>query len=1191
MFGHIFRFEVNFHRRQFLFYILSGVFFLLTFLSTTSPYVSMGTSFPNVNINAPIAVISTMGTLSILTMFGAVAFAASGVVRDYDLKTAELFLTTRVTKFSYIYGRFFGAFVFSMGIFLAGLLGVYLGELAPWLDQERIGETSWGAYAFALFAMGLPTIFITSAIFFCLATVTRSMMLTYVAAIAFLMLTFVLGSFNEPETVKTVAKIEPFGLTALGEQTRYWTVFEKNELIPSLEGDFLLNRAAWTGIGLFFLGLAYILFPFSVETVRFGRKRRQTETETEEAVPTLHHIDVPSANRAFGFSANLQQYVSQTRMEVRHIIRGAPFIVLMLLGVLNVVGAAAGSISNLFGTPVYPTTGMLILLINGSLSISLLGVLVYYSGEIMLKERVANFSEISDSMPYPNWVMMAAKLTGLIMVVVMMLLVAAVAAIGVQIYNEYYEFQLLVYLQGLLMFFQFPLYFMCVASIFFFVITRSRYITMFLMVLYAIALIAFPQLGWQHYLYRLDKPGVPYSVFTGYTHLIEAYWWYTLYWALWGLLLLVAIHLLWPRGSEFTMKSALAVARQRFTNPVRGLAAAVAVLLLVTGGFIYNNTVVLNPYISSIDLEERQAEYEKLYKQYQYLAQPEIINVYAEVDIYPDEREVLISGYYDIENRTDDVINELHITLQPPVHMESLEFPGAHLRDTNRSYGYSIYDLVEPMQPGETRRMTYKTSWLTPGFMNNGASMKLTTDGTFFNNLDAFPIVGYQSGAELQDQSKRRKYGLESIERMRKIDDTEAHQVTSFGTSTRVDFETVVSTKAGQLAIAPGYLQEEWTEDGRAYYHYKMDAPIWNFYSFLSGDYKAKKDMWNDVSIEVYYKHGYNVDRMIYASKKSLDYFTTHFSDYQYKQYRIIEFPRYQGTFAQSFPNTIPFSETIGFVADLRDRKNIDYVYYVTAHELAHQWWAHQVLGADVQGQTLIVETLSQYFALMVMKNEYGEDTMKKFLEFELDNYLQSRGGELIEELPLYLVENQQYIHYRKGSVALYALQDYIGEDRVNAALRSFIEKYAFKGAPYPTTLDLLAEIRAVAGPEHDALIADLFEKIVLFDLKVEEVAVNKTPDGKYHVSMDVSLAKFEADGEGQETEVDVRGSFDIALLGEKDEETDVYDVIYLEKYPIDENTHQITIISDIKPVSVGIDPFNKLIDRNPEDNIKAVDS
>ena len=131
----------------------------------------------------------------------------------------------------------------------------------------------------------------------------------------------------------------------------------------------------------------------------------------------------------------------------------------------------------------------------------------------------------------------------------------------------------------------------------------------------------------------------------------------------------------------------------------------------------------------------------------------------------------------------------------------------------------------------------------------------------------------------------------------------------------------------------------------------------------------------------------------------------------------------------------MPFSESIGFIADLRDPDDIDYVFYVTAHELGHQWWAHQVIGAFVQGVTMLDETFAQYSALMVQEKEYGPAQMHKFLKYELDRYLSGRGGEVVEELPLALNENQDYIHYRKGSVVMYALKDYLGEDVVDKVL------------------------------------------------------------------------------------------------------------------------------------------------------------
>ena len=51
---------------------------------------------------------------------------------------------------------------------------------------------------------------------------------------------------------------------------------------------------------------------------------------------------------------------------------------------------------------------------------------------------------------------------------------------------------------------------------------------------------------------------------------------------------------------------------------------------------------------------------------------------------------------------------------------------------------------------------------------------------------------------------------------------------------------------------------------------------------------------------------------MMQSMKETLAYCTENFSPFQFHQLRIIEFPRY-GTFAESFANTVPFSESIGF--------------------------------------------------------------------------------------------------------------------------------------------------------------------------------------------------------------------------------------------------------------------------------------
>src|SRR4029453_2133070 len=168
-----------------------------------------------------------------------------------------------------------------------------------------------------------------------------------------------------------------------------------------------------------------------------------------------------------------------------------------------------------------------------------------------------------------------------------------------------------------------------------------------------------------------------------------------------------------------------------------------------------------------------------------------------------------------------------------------------------------------------------------------------------------------------------------------------------------------------------------------------------------------------------------------------------------------------------------------------------------------------------MQGGTLTSETLAQYSALMVMKKMYGPDKIRRFLKYELDNYLTSRKGEAVEELPLNRVENQPYIHYRKGALAMYLLQERLGEAAVNRALARFNAHFRFKGAPYLRSVDLIDEFRKEAKtPEQQQLITDLFERITLYDLKVTDAKTRKEGDG-WTTVLTVGAQKFYADGKG----------------------------------------------------------------------------
>jgi aminopeptidase N len=504
------------------------------------------------------------------------------------------------------------------------------------------------------------------------------------------------------------------------------------------------------------------------------------------------------------------------------------------------------------------------------------------------------------------------------------------------------------------------------------------------------------------------------------------------------------------------------------------------------------------------------------------------------------------------------------------------------------------YRLQPALQPGEVRELRFQTTLHERGFPNSGALTQIVANGTFLNNSDITPTLGVDRQAFLSDRSKRRQQGLPAELRMAKLEDESARQRNPLRPdSDWVTADITVSTDADQTPIAPGRTLSDTTQGGRRTVQFRPDAPINHFFSIQSARYDVRRDQLGDIDLAVYFHpgHDFNVDRMLKAMKASLALFDLSFSPYQFKQARILEFPGYSA-FAQSFANTIPYSEDIGFLSRTTDPTGIDIATYVTAHEIAHQWWAHQLVPANQQGWTMMVETIAQYSALLVMEQIYGREHIRRFLKYELDRYLRGRGGEAVEELPLARVENQPYIHYRKGSLAMFWLKEVVGADVVNRVLSELLRRYAFQGPPYANTTDFLSLLREHAGPQHDALITDLFETITLWDVKLTAARVKPRADGRFDLALDIQARKFRADGQGQETEVPLDEVFDVGAFsvqpGRPDFDADA--VITLQRLPLRSGEQTITLVVDQAPAWAGVDPYSMRIDRNGSDNLLKVD-
>ena len=570
-------------------------------------------------------------------------------------------------------------------------------------------------------------------------------------------------------------------------------------------------------------------------------------------------------------------------------------------------------------------------------------------------------------------------------------------------------------------------------------------------------------------------------------------------------------------------------------------------------------------------------------------------------DIYPAQQRARIAGTLALVNRSSEPIGDVYVLYPRIARAYKVEFSvPSELVASEPAVRWHHYRLATPMAPGATLDFRFDLEYGARGFRNEGADPTVLGNGTFLNpgltaDTALIPSFGYDEDAELTSDNDRRKVGLPPRPRLPDLDDRARHQQSALTRdSDFIAYKATVCTSADQLPVTSGYVERDWTEGGRRCIAYRMDTPMAAIYPFVSARYAQRKDVWKgpdgDVAIEIDYHpgHEYNLDRMVAGVKDSLDYFTKHFGPYQHKIVRIIEFPRFSrsGGFAESFPNTVPFNEALGFTAkvDDRDPKDIDYPYFVTAHEVAHQWWAHQEVPAKVQGAEFITESLSEYSALMVLKHRYGDVKMRRFLKYELDRYLAGRGTEQKGEQPLLRADGAAYVHYQKGAHTLYALQDAIGEKAMDDALSAFVSRWRFKGPPYATSRDLVAELRRVTPAEHRGLIEDLFETITLYDSRATAATAKKRPDGKYEVELTALAKKTRADSAGNETEAPLDATLDIGVQDAKG------NFLAVEKRRVKSGENRFTIVVDGEPAKAGIDPLNKMIDRDAGDNVIAVE-
>ena len=1165
MLSALLRFELYYHFRQVTFQVTALLFLLLGILCVQGNFGGNA-----VHANAPYVITYLTGFLSLFTIFVCTIFCAGVILRDQTYKMDQLLFTTAIQKPAYFMVRFAGLLLTVFLTISISTVGIGLGSCLA--GNERLGPFNLRFFLQPLLVLGLPNVLFVCTVIFCTAILSRSTKAIYTAGVLLYILYSVAAILgNSPLFASSSLKTgtpdilplltDPFGLAIFLGDTRQWSDLQRNEQLYPLKGLLLQNRLIWSMVSLLLLFITYKAYSFHL---RFP-KIRKTEDKQKNKITLPHYI--PRTTATSGISWYWQCFVSQWKLEITQLFKHIPFLVMLALWIFAYTIELKDTLINgAYGVHFYPSTSIIIETLRSVKPAMLL--IIFYTAEIASRERSVNIQGLVYSTPVPNSIMWAAKCAGLAILTATLVTANIGIGIGLQLSKGYYNFEwpryiTLFYYSGL------PLLLFAVLALLIQTITTNKYLGMVLNMLLAVLIIFARRFGIEHYLLRYATvPDMDYSDMNGFGHYASAFNWYMLYWSSFATLLAILSICIWQRSAHITGRFWSIRPRWIWMLPLS--------LFFLTGSYIYYKTNIESTYRNAHTQLDWRLRYEQQYRPLTDLPQPVITTVHTTVDISPSSGSYHVKGTYTLHNQTDSAISKIWVGIDPEVNSCQLSLPGTAHSSYDPIFKQYLYDLQHPILPGQETQLQFSMTVIRSGFTPLNKENTLVSNGSYIELEKYVPFLGYNDRFEVTDSLTRKQNGMPAYT-----------AITSTDSSYHlINYEATISVPADQQVVTIGQLQKSWQEKDRRYFHYKTITPVNFMFALSAGKYDVRREKYKDVDYAIYYHpaHTANLNAMLKAMKDAIDYGSTHFSPYPHKTLTLAEIPQYKGA-ATAYPGVIFSAENINFQSNFSDSNTVNYAYGTTVHEVAHQWWANLLTPADQPGRAFLTETLAQYTEAMVQEKHNGRMLMRKYLRNDNQLYFAMRDPNE-PELPLAGTMNQSAVCYQKGSLAMYALKETLGETKVNNALQQLLQQHAWPGNR-AVAQDFLTILRSDASPQELRTIDDWLTKTYIYFLEISNISSKQQPNGQYKLTLAVKIIKQDL-LTGKEMAPD--DDIDVAVFDKKQQDWQRHtNPVYLKKYHFSKTTTVLEIVTDQAPKTVAIDPYYYMPDPEQESNTQEL--
>jgi hypothetical protein len=1160
----------------------------LTFLAAAVGFLGFGYALTAsgfgpeaVRVHAPWLVTESLGFLALLSVFALAAFCGNALVRDAEHHMEEVLYSTPAGAWRLLGGRFLGAFLTALTAFAFALAGMGLASVMPWLDPARAGGPGLAAFAWALGVMALPTLLFCAALLFAIAAVTRSALACHVGAVAVYALYLVASALTESPLMAAsrsggaglgwAAALDPFGLSAFFEQTRFWTVEEQNTRFVALTGTFLLNRLATLAAAAGLFLLAHRAFVARASSRARGKATRPA-AEPELTPGPLALQAVSPAPRGAG--AWLAAWRSATAVEARALLLSrAGWALLGIWAVLALEEVTSAVSSGEYGAATLPMTGIVLDAVRTPLALVGTLVLVYAAAEVAWRERRYAFADTVLATPAPSGALVAAKWSALSLLVLAMVGIGAGVALGVQVVRGGAVIEPGLY-GSLFLLGAWPLLVLGAALLFVHVLSPARYAGLLVTAGLLLFSLRGGAIGFSHPLWRFGTvPPLSHSDLSGFGGGLFGACAFLVHWTLLAVLLAVLTAAAWRGGAS---------ARERwralggaFRGSRRAPLAALVGLVVLSAAFILYNTDVLNRRESPKALQDWKAEYERTYGALAAQPTPTPTRVEATVALEPAQGGLRLTGATTVVNRTGAPIQRVWVSVRRDTRVLGLSVDGAALERDDARLGMHGFRLSTPLAPGASTKVRYALSFAREGFTADSPDTRITDNGSVFLGFQWWPGVGFRRGWTLTDPRERARRGLPPADAAADAEDESAT-----GTDW-ITFDVTVSTAPDQTVVGPGRLVRSWEEGGHRLFRYASEARVPNLLLFTSARYAVARREHHGVTVEVFHHPGHaaNVERILGAATVALDVMQAAYGPYPHQALRIAEIPSTWPMGGFAFPGGFVLNEERAFLIDARDPRRVDLIARRVAHETAHQWWGYGVSPPSGPGATALVESLTKLAELRVLERLRGADQVAQVKLYELDRYLSGRANASSPEVPLARVRNDQpYLFYGKGTLVLEALRGLLGADRMDAVLRDFYRENAGPDG-HATSAALFARLEAAAPEAARERVHAWLDEVVLYELKLTAATVRPLPGGRYEVTLEITAGMRKADARGHESEAPLDEPVPLAIYGEDGQ------ALLQATRRLTSGVNQVRLVVDAKPSSAAVDPALTRIERDVSDN------